>query len=321
MNAVININKPAHITSQQAVKKAKRLLGAKKAGHAGTLDPIATGVLLVCLNEATKITRFLSDLDKEYVVQLKLGEKTDTYDSTGRILETRECRPLPEKDIEEVLGSFTGSVQQTPPMYSAVKIGGRPLYKLARRGITVERAERIVQIFRAELLSYSHPYVRARVRCSKGTYIRSLCDDIGDALGTGAHMTQLVRTGVGNFRVEDGILLTDLPAKKDEFHPVDHALSHLREIVLDHDSWQKAKNGLPVNIPAVSPMDFLRGPNDGMSGASFGECEYVRMKSPDRVLVGIGALGGGTLRVERLFNTNTPDTGQKIVYQEKMHLL
>ena len=142
MNIVINLNKPESISSHRAANDVGRLFAAKKAGHAGTLDPIATGVLIVCLNEATKITRFLSDLDKEYIVRLKLGERTDTYDSTGRILETKDWHSIKETDIHEILKNFIGLIKQTPPMYSAVKIGGQPLYKLARKGIDIERPER-----------------------------------------------------------------------------------------------------------------------------------------------------------------------------------
>jgi tRNA pseudouridine55 synthase len=306
MNVVINLDKPAHITSQQAVVKVKRLLGAKKAGHAGTLDPIATGVLIVCLNEATKITRFLSDLDKEYLVQLKLGERTDTFDSTGKIVETKNPGFIREEDLQETLGRFTGCIQQIPPMYSAVKINGTPLYKLARKGISVERRERSVCIHQVQLLSYHSPYVNARVICSKGTYIRTLCDDIGNALGTGAHMTSLTRSKVGNFRLEDAVSFTELSDKKDSFWAMDEALSHLGEILLDHDSWQKAKNGVPVDLCRNNPEAFLKGSGNEICGTSVMASRYVRMKSPDHTLFGIGLLENSSLRVERLFNS--PDS-------------
>jgi tRNA pseudouridine55 synthase len=291
MNVVINFDKPVNTTSQQAVVKVKRLLGARKAGHAGTLDPIATGVLIVCLNEATKITRFLSDLEKEYIVQLKLGERTDTYDSTGRIVDTKDPSSVHEENIREIFGRFTGFIQQIPPMYSAVKIGGKPLYTLARKGISVERPARGVYINQLEFLSYHPPFVNARVTCSKGTYIRTLCDDIGNALGTGAHMTALKRTRVGNFSIEDAVALAELPDKKDSFCSMDEALSHLREMLLDRDSWQKAKNGMPVYSPG-NKTDYSEEWNN----------PYVRMKNPDHILFGIGVCENNSLRIERLFN-------------------
>jgi tRNA pseudouridine55 synthase len=291
MNFVINLDKPVNTTSQQAVVKVKRLLGAKKAGHAGTLDPMATGVLIVCLNEATKITRFLSDLEKEYNVQLKLGERTDTYDATGRIVDTKDPSAVYEENIRNIFGSFTGFIEQIPPMYSAVKIGGNPLYKLARKGISVERPTRGINIYDLELLSYHPPYINARVTCSKGTYIRTLCDDIGNALGTGAHMTALRRTRVGNFRIEDAVALAELPDKKGSFYSMDEALSHLREILLDFDSWQKARNGLPVENPANKAGYRGEWPS-----------QYVRMKNPEHVLFGIGVHENNSLRIERLFN-------------------
>ncbi len=304
MNSIINLDKPAHITSQQAVVKVKRLLSAKKAGHAGTLDPIATGVLIVCLNEATKITRFLSDLEKEYIAQLKLGERTDTYDSTGKIVEKKDIGVLYAEDIHEVLSRFKGCIQQIPPMYSAVKIGGEPLYKLARKGISIERSERSVHIYQLELLSFHHPYVNVSVTCSKGTYIRTLCEDIGNALGTGAHMTALKRTRVGNFRIEDAVSIAELPDKKNIFCSMDEALSHLKEIILDHDSWHKAKNGLPVDIPRNVTGTPFDGANKDICDTPLRDSEYVRLKNPAHVLFGIGILGNNSLKVERLFNTS-----------------
>jgi len=301
-NIIINLDKPAQITSQQAVVKVKRLLGAKKAGHAGTLDPLATGVLVVCLNEATKITRFLSDLDKEYRVQLKLGERTDTFDSTGKIVEKKDPGELYAEDIRDVLSRFKGCIQQTPPMYSAVKIGGKPLYKLARKGISVERSERSVHIHELELLSFHHPYVNLRVVCSKGTYMRTLCEDIGNALGTGAHMTALERTRVGNFRIEDAVSLAELPDQKNVFYTMDEVLSHLREILLDHDSWQRAKNGLMVDIPSYGTHAPFEAAHNDISNTHLRGCEYVRLKNPAHILFGIGISENNSLKVERLFN-------------------
>jgi tRNA pseudouridine55 synthase len=286
MNIVINLNKPQDVSSQQAVRKVKKLFAAKKAGHAGTLDPIATGVLLVCLNEATKITRFLSDLDKEYVVRMKLGERTDTYDMTGKVIEKSDYHPVTETDMRHMLDSFTGLIKQTPPMYSAVKIGGRPLYKLARKGIAISRPERTVTIDRIDLLSMNKPYVDLKIVCSKGTYVRTLCDDVGSALGVGAHLVSLVRTRIGAFRIEDSLLIEGLTREAPSCCSIDSAISHLRQVVLDESSYQKARNGMPVEIADNILL----------------ENQYVRLKSPGNVLFGVGKLENNTVKIERLLN-------------------
>ena len=289
MNIVINLNKPDLISSQQAVLNVKRIFAARKAGHAGTLDPLATGVLIVCLNEATKITRFLSNLDKEYVVRLKLGEKTDTYDSTGRITETRDSRSIEKTDIHHILPVFTGTIKQTPPAYSAIKIKGQTSYKLARKGITVEIPERAVTIHSIDFIGFDHPYLDLRVSCSKGTYIRSLCNDIGISLGVGAHMVSLVRTKVGKFSVEDSASIEDLKTAETSsrfFHSIDSAISHLPEIILDADGYQKAKNGVQINLSCETAGCF----------------PYIRLKSPENILFGIGKMEEMKLKIERLLN-------------------
>jgi tRNA pseudouridine55 synthase len=285
MNIVINLNKPQDVSSHQAVRKVKRLFAARKAGHAGTLDPIATGVLLVCLNEATKITRFLSDLDKEYVVRMKLGERTDTYDSTGIVIERADYQSATENDIRRTLAGFTGLIRQTPPMYSAVKMCGRPLYKLARKGIVLSRRERTVTINGIDLLSINKPYVDLKIACSKGTYVRTLCDDIGNALGVGAYMVSLVRTRIGAFRIEDSLSFDGLNCRP-SCCSIDSAIQHLREIVLDETSYRKAKNGLPVEI----------------GGNILFQNQSVRLKSPENVLFGVGKLENNTVKIERLLN-------------------
>ena len=289
MNIVINLNKPDLISSQQAVLNVKRIFAARKAGHAGTLDPLATGVLIVCLNEATKITRFLSNLDKEYVVRLKLGEKTDTYDSTGRITETKDSHSIQETDIHHILPVFTGTIKQTPPAFSAIKIKGQTSYKLARKGIPVEIPERTVTIHSIDFIGFDHPYIDLRVSCSKGTYIRSLCHDIGISLGAGAHMVSLVRTKVGKFSIEDSASIEDLKTAETSsrfFYSIDSAISHLPEIILDADGYQKAKNGVPLNIPCEAADGF----------------PYIRLKSPENILFGIGKVEEMKLKIERLLN-------------------
>ena len=289
MDVVINLNKPRDISSQQAVLKVKQLFHAKKAGHAGTLDPIATGVLITCLNQATKVSRFLSDLDKEYIVGIKLGERTDTGDLTGRILEKKNSLMLEETDIYNLLKNFVGQIKQIPPMYSAIKIQGQPLYKLARMGIEIQRPERLIEIYGIDLIRFDQPYLDLKISCSKGTYIRTLCDDIGKALHVGAHMISLKRTKVGNFRIEDSASLGELKHAKNAVYAMDSAISHLKEIILDEESYQKAKNGMPViAITAILAAKHIK--------------HYVRLKGPGNNLFAIGKLEQDKITVERLLN-------------------
>ena len=301
MNVVINLNKPENISSQQAVLKVKRFFSAKKAGHAGTLDPMATGILLVCLNEATKITGFLSDLDKEYRVRVKFGERTDTCDSTGSIIEKKMFDTLRESDIRNTLNSFMGCIQQTPPMYSAIKMNGSPLYKLARMGITVERASRPVTISEMEMLCFNLPYIDLRIVCSKGTYIRTICDDMGQALGVGAHMVSLVRTRIGPFCIEDSAGLADLGSSKHAVRSIDSALSHLGEIILNEYLYRRALNGIPIDMMCRSASQTLNG-GENVVVKNMQINQYVRIKSPDRTLFGIGKVEQNRVKIERLLN-------------------
>lgn len=250
---------------------------------------MATGILLVCTGEATKITRFLSDLDKEYLTVMKLGEKTDTYDSEGTVVQRSEDFSLEKEDVENVLAGFRGTIEQTPPMFSALKMGGRPLYSLARRGIMVERARREITIHEMEITGFRLPFVEMRISCSKGTYIRSLCNDIGEILGVGAHITSLQRTLIGRFRIEDSVSLDELqesPSAGNAFVSIDEALEHLGEIALDDRDFTRAKNGLSVapHIPGLPQGSF------------------VRMKDPLGHLFAIGMILEGTVKIERILH-------------------
>ena len=287
MDVVINLNKPKDISSQQVVTKVKKLFGARKAGHAGTLDPIATGVLVICLNQATKISRFLLDLDKEYVVRMKLGEKTDTGDLTGKVLEKRNSLAVKEQDICGVLKNFVGQIKQIPPMYSAIKVRGQPLYKLARMGIEIERPERAINVYQIDLIYFNQPYLDLKVSCSKGTYIRTLCEDIGKALNVGAHMISLARTRIGCFRIEDSVSLDKVRCENNAVYSIDSSLSHLSEVILNEESYHKAKNGTPViMVTANFPI----------------KQKYVRLKNPENKLFAIGKLGQNRITMERLLN-------------------
>jgi tRNA pseudouridine55 synthase len=203
IHGVLNLNKPPKLTSRQAVDCVKRLLNVKKAGHGGTLDPDATGVLLICLGDGTKLFEALQVGTKEYEGTLTLGITTDTLDANGQITKITDTSQITPDQVRSVCQQFVGEIEQVPPMFSAVKYKGKPLYKLARRGLEVKRRSRQVFIESIELLSLNIPEVRFRVVCSKGTYIRALAADIGAALGCGAHLSELIRTRSGVFKIEE----------------------------------------------------------------------------------------------------------------------
>ena len=240
MNGVLNINKPKGISSYGVVAKIKKMLKVKKVGHAGTLDPEATGVLLVCLNKATKIVQFLMPLQKEYRGEMVLGVSTDTGDAQGKIIRKEDNFNVSEAKIREVFKEFLGDIQQIPPMTSALKYKGRRLYELAREGKTILRQARNVQIYKIDVLGYQNSIINFCVVCSKGTYIRSLCCDIGDKLGCGAHLRSLERVRIGSFNVDSSLSLDDFKisnCKKniDSFlYSLDDALQHLPTVVVNN---------------------------------------------------------------------------------------
>ncbi|NOZ25205.1 MAG: tRNA pseudouridine(55) synthase TruB [Nitrospirae bacterium] len=285
---VVNLNKPPDITSHQAARKVQRILGASKAGHAGTLDPFAEGVLLVCLNSATRITEYLSPLEKEYEAHIRLGLVTDTLDITGEVVREADPSGITRETVEEVLRRFRGELMQVPPMFSAIKLEGVPLYRLARRGITVDREERRVFVREMELLSFSLPEFAVRIRCSKGTYVRSLARDIGEALGVGATVERLKRTAIGAFRVEDSVSFEDLERGCPDSCSVsmDEALAHLGEIVLESEQYRLARHGTGF-----------------FAGAGGVEGELLRLKSPSGEFFAIGRLkSGGFVKVEKVLS-------------------
>jgi tRNA pseudouridine55 synthase len=210
-DAALLLDKPVGITSNAALQRAKRLLGARKAGHAGTLDPLASGLLIVLFGEATKFAGPLLEDDKAYVATVRLGERTATGDSEGEVLERRPVA-ITEAQVRAILPRFLGEIEQIPPMFSALKSEGRPLYELARKGVTVDRRPRRVRIARLELLRFDSPDAELEVRCSKGTYIRTLAEDLGAAVGSCAHLAALRRTASGGFAVRDAVTLERLEA-------------------------------------------------------------------------------------------------------------
>lgn len=215
LNGIVNIHKEAGFTSHDVVAKMRGICKQKKIGHTGTLDPMATGVLPICLGSATKLCDMLTDKDKEYVTELLLGQVTDTQDVTGQILQEQEVQ-VTEEEVRQVIESFVGEYEQLPPMYSALKVNGKRLYELAREGKEVERKARLVTISEIEILSMDLPVVKMRVGCSKGTYIRTLCADIGEKLQCGGTMKSLVRTRVGSFPLSEALSLSKLETLRDQ---------------------------------------------------------------------------------------------------------
>jgi tRNA pseudouridine55 synthase len=213
MDGILVINKPAGITSHDVIDIIRRKFKIKKAGHAGTLDPMATGVLVVLTGKATKLSKDLVNNDKEYVSTLYLGKSTDTQDSTGKPVREETPGELDIGIVRETLNKFTGAMKQTPPMVSAKKHKGRKLYQLARKGISVHREPRSITISEIELLEFKPPEIVFRVRCTKGTYIRTLCEDIGKAIGYPAHMSGLIRTSSGRFTLKEAKSLEDISEK------------------------------------------------------------------------------------------------------------
>jgi tRNA pseudouridine55 synthase len=210
--AVLNINKPEGWTSFDVVKKVRGILSVRKVGHTGTLDPFATGVLLICVGRATKKVESLLNCDKEYRALVVLGKRTDTFDRTGKILAEAGSGDITEDHIKQHLPAFTGQILQIPPMFSAVKVGGERLYKKARRGEVIERKPRAVYVHELEIETYRNPELRLRIVCSKGTYIRALANDLGERLRCGAYLHELTRTRVGSYHIRDAINMSEFVA-------------------------------------------------------------------------------------------------------------
>jgi tRNA pseudouridine55 synthase len=214
MDGIVLVDKPKGSNSSQIVSKIKRLLNGAKVGHGGTLDPLATGVLVILIGMATKKSNSSLNADKEYIARIRLGITTDTLDAEGVVQRKEAVQKFPAERIEEVLQSFVGETRQTPPIYSALRFRGRRLYELARKGIHVEPEPRLVRIHRLALLDYAHPWLTIEVECSKGTYIRALARDIGQKLGCGAHVADLTRTRVGEFLLKDCIAVDELTSAR-----------------------------------------------------------------------------------------------------------
>ena len=257
IHGIINVYKEKGFTSHDVVAKLRGIVGQKKIGHTGTLDPDAEGVLPVCLGRATKLCDLLTDKDKVYETVLLLGTVTDTQDASGEILERRDTSSVTEAMLREKISTFEGGYAQIPPMYSALKVGGKKLYELAREGKSVERKPRNIKIYNIDILKVELPRVTMRVHCSKGTYIRTLCHDIGESLGCGGCMEELLRTQVSRFQLENAYTLSQIEESKEKgkledlILPIDEMFSEYPKAVV-MDRWKKLiYNGNPFPDRAV----------------------------------------------------------------------
>ncbi|WP_443090380.1 tRNA pseudouridine(55) synthase TruB [Basfia succiniciproducens] len=294
IHGVFLLDKPQGMSSNDILQKVKRIYQANKAGHTGALDPLATGMLPICLGEATKFSQFLLDADKRYQVIAKLGERTDTSDAEGQVVETRSVN-VTEQKILDSLPHFRGDIMQVPTMFSALKHKGKPLYEYARAGIVVEREARPISIFELNFISYEAPYLTLEVHCSKGTYIRTLVDDLGEYLGCGAHVSMLRRTAVSDYPADR--MLTweqlqqfaqdeDLAALDARLLPVDSAVSKLPVLSLSEEQTKAVGFGQRVKF---DNLQQLQG--------------QVRLFSPQNVFLGVAEIGkDNVIRPSRMVN-------------------
>ena len=274
MNNILNLYKPVGPSSFFMVQSVKRTLKVKKAGHIGTLDPKAEGVLPICLDRSTRLIQFLVSLPKVYLATMTLGMTTDTQDATGQVLSTADASQITEQEVRDALAGFQGEQQQIPPMYSAKKKNGVPLYKLARNGIITERKPVTLQIYSIDFLKKEDNQASFRVKCSAGTYIRTLCHDVGQVLGCGAHMSQLVREQVGQFDVQSSFTIEELSQAQDDgtlaqkLLETETVLNFLPEIKVTPDYVASISHGKPLTKVAVleTPDRFQPGMNLRVTG-------------------------------------------------------
>lgn len=290
INGVLLLNKDLGVSSNRALQEVRRLFNARKAGHTGSLDPLATGVLPICFGEATKFTQYLLDADKTYLVTIKLGITTTTADSEGAIIATKPVPTYTVTQLQSCMQDFIGVTQQVPPMYSALKHNGQPLYKLARQGLDVSRAARTVQIYAFELLEYVDDTLRCKVHCSKGTYIRTLAEDLGDKLGCGAHITQLQRTATAGFTLEMARTYHELVTNDEllgTLLPMDCLLQGLSQFNLSVEDAVALRHGKEVRITLPVADNAV-----------------VCVRDQDGQLLGTAVYNeGGVLRASRLLST------------------
>lgn len=292
INGILLVNKPQGLTSNAVLQRVKRLFQAKKAGHTGSLDPLATGMLPICFGEATKFSQYLLEADKSYDVVGLLGIQTDTADAMGEVIAQTTSFAVSESQLLDVLSRFSGNIQQTPSMFSALKHQGKPLYRYARAGITIERKTRDIMIYALHLNRFDGTYVDLTITCSKGTYIRNLIEDIGTALGVGAHVTRLHRRYTAGFCTDMMFTLEELEAMSNEMRhqcllPVERAIAHLAKIILSDEAVAALRQGQQVTYSLKQTQQ---------------EGERA-MYTRDNHFIGLGMLElSGVLRVKRLLN-------------------
>lgn len=302
MDGVLVVNKEAGWTSHDVVAKIRHLLGGIKVGHAGTLDPAATGVLPVLIGKGTRIAEYLVEWDKEYRAVLRLGETTDTQDATGTVLVRQATESLTPAAIHEAVGRFRGTIEQVPPMYSAVKVAGVPLYKSARAGKTVAREARTVRIHELDVLAIDGRDVTFRVVCSKGTYVRTLCADIGAALGVGGHLLTLERSRVGPLALDHALTVEEIATRQalgrlsGDVLSLDRVLQELPALVVDEQTADRVRHGVPV--PASKVVRW-----ESPAGAERTAGTPVRIRGIDGRLLAIGRhpqAPQGTFAIEKV---------------------
>jgi len=293
ISGVLLLDKPLGLSSNKALQEVKNLLFARKAGHTGSLDPLATGLLAICFGEATKVANYIFDADKHYRATAKLGQTTTTGDLEGDILDEKPVPEFDQAQLESILDAFTGEIMQVPPMYSALKHKGEPLYKLARQGIEIEREPRPVTIYSLKLVEFSSDTFTVDVVCSRGTYIRTLLEDIGLKMGCGAHVTALRRTALGPFDEDDMVTMdvlrdaeqNDRVALNNYVRPMEQALVHWPAVKLSPDAAYYLRQGQPVIVP--------KAPTSG----------WVRLQTDESGFIGVGhILDDGRVAPKRLLN-------------------
>jgi tRNA pseudouridine55 synthase len=295
LNGIFLLDKPLNLSSNHALQRVKRLFKAKKAGHTGSLDPLATGMLPICFGEATKFSQFLLESDKSYDVTATLGIKTTTGDAEGEVISRKEVKDISEETIQNVLQKFIGVIQQIPPMYSAIKFQGKPLYELARKGIEVERKPREVNIYKLTLQECVAHELKMNIHCSKGTYVRTLIEDIGEMLGYGAHVSSLRRTYVNPYENDRMYTLADLEKICEE-----HGADALETLILPIETSLNAYVSVKLSTSAVfymrmgQPVMVSQLPKEG----------FVRMYSQDARFLGVGeVLEDGRVAPRRLVSS------------------
>lgn len=288
INGILLLDKPIGFSSNQALQKIKWLLKAAKAGHTGTLDPLATGLLPLCFGEATKFAHFLTDADKTYIATIKLGATTTTGDAEGEVLSTSPVN-VSRSEFEQACQQFTGEISQTPPMYSALKFEGKALYEYARAGVEIERQARLVTIHSIEVNSFAGDVAVVTVTCSKGTYIRTLAEDIGKQLGCGAHLIGLRRTATADYEISQAVTLEQFEAMSEDerlaaLAPPDSAVHYLPAITLDDDGTFYLLQGQAVWRSGAIPSGLLRLYNEQQVFLGLGELQDDGKIAPKRLM-------------------------------------